>query len=130
MFKKVGIISFLVYYLVFMILPNLPLVQYYYGLTKQTQNVQIIANNDSQVLVGDICFLKALVDRTNETESEKDQAPPPKPNSGNTNLVYLIAEFSNLHNISNGKDVKFLITMELLTYRYLQIPSPPPKSLS
>ena len=129
MFKKVGIISFLAYYLVFMILPNLPLVKYYYGQFKYNKDIQIIVNSDSQVLIGDICFLKALIDRTSECEDKKDEAPP-EPNSGNSNLIYLIAEFSNFNDLYSNKDIKFQITSELLTYRYLQTPSPPPKNLS
>ena len=130
MFKKVGITIFLTYYLAFMVLPNLPFVQYYYVQFKHSNNEQIISNNDSQILVGDICFLMALVERTKENTESKKDATPPESNKGSNNLIYLIADFTYLNNISNSRDIKFLNTMELLTFRYLQIPSPPPKTLS
>ena len=129
MFKKVGISIFLLYYLAFMVLPNIPFVQYYYGQTKHTSNEQVIANNDSQVLVGDICYLKALMDRTNNTDANKDAAPPESNNGGN-NLTYMVSELAKVNSATNIQDIKFKNHMELLTYRYLQIPSPPPKSIS
>ena len=127
MFKKVIITTFLAYYLIFMVLPNLPFVQYYYGQYKHINNEQVITNNDAKVLVGDICFLQALIERTKEnTESSKSEVPP-KPNTRSINLIYLINEVANLNNIRNIEDIKFCDHMELLNYRYLQIPSPPPK---
>ena len=130
MFKKVGISIFLLYYLAFMVLPNIPLVQYYYGQTKYARNEPVIANNDSQVLVGDICYIKALMDRTNQNnEANKDTAPPESNNGGN-NLTYMVSELARVNSASNIQDIKFQNHMELLTYRYLHIPSPPPKSIS
>jgi len=129
MLKKVTITTFLVYYLVFMVLPNLPFVQYYYGQYKHINNVQVITNDDAEILVGDICFLQALIERTKEnTESSKSEVPP-KPNNRTVNLIYLLASLAKLNNFNNCQNIEFHNQGKLLTYRYLQIPSPPPKFL-
>jgi hypothetical protein len=109
-----------------MVLPNLPFVQYYYGQYKHSSNEQVITNNDAKVLIGDICFLQALIERTKDSESAESEVPT-KPNNRTVNLIYLINEISSLNNINNIEDFKFHDHMELLTYRYLQISSPPPK---
>ena len=127
MFKKVLISTFLAYYLFFMVLPNLPFVQYYYGQYKHDNNEQVITNNDAKVLVGDICFLQALVDRTKENAEATESEVPPKPNNRTVNLIYLLTSLTNLNDLNNCQNIKFHDQMELLTYRYLQIPSPPPK---
>jgi len=129
MFKKVGISIFLLYYLTFMVLPNLPLVQYYYYQVKHNNNEQILTNSNNQILVGDICFLKALIDRTNESSDNKKDEAPPEPNNMGTNLVYLVTRSLFINNINCITNVSFRRNSELLTFRYLQIPSPPPKLL-
>ncbi|MFK5856821.1 MAG: hypothetical protein QM503_11865 [Bacteroidota bacterium] len=129
MIKKVLISTSLAYYLIFMVLPNLPFVQYYYGQYKHNYNEQVISNNDSKVLIGDICFLQALVERTKEISDTKETEVPPKPNNRTVNLIYLLTDYTNLDNLNNYQDFKFHDHVELLTFRYLQIPSPPPKFL-
>lgn len=129
MFRKVLIVIFLMYYIAFMVLPNLPFVKYYFGQYKHRNNELVISNSDSQVLVGDICFLKALIERTIDENSNKDEAPP-EANNQNTNLVYIISDLLGLNDISVATDIMFQNNKELLTYRYLKIPSPPPKYFS
>ncbi len=127
MFKKVLITTFLAYYLIFMVLPNLPFVQYYYGQYKHSNNEAIITNNDIKVLVGDVTFLQALIERTQENAEKTESEVPPKPNNRTVNLIYLLTSLTNLNAINNYQNIKFHNQMELLTFRYLQIPSPPPK---
>jgi len=128
MFKKVLITTFLGYYLIFMVLPNLPFVQYYYGLHSYN-NKQVISNNNAEILVGDICFIRALVDRTKKDAETAETEIPTKPNNRTVNLIYLLSSLANLKAINNYQNIEFHNQLELLTYRYLQIPSPPPKFL-
>lgn len=130
MYKIVAISVFLLVYLALLFLPNLPFVQYYYVQSKLQNEEQNPTTDDSGILIGDICYLKALMERTKQAADSNKDKTLPEPNNASNSLVYLINDPSKFSNACNSQDIKFPNHMELLTYRYLQVPSPPPKILS
>ena len=129
--QKAVIISGLVLiYFTLLFLPNLPFVEYYYLQSKLQNEDQSLSNEESEILVGDICYLNALKERTKQNNDSTKDKTLPKSNNASNNLVYLTAELANFNDANSSNNIRYLNRSELLTFRYLQIPSPPPKTLS
>ena len=129
MYKGLLISGLILMYFTLLFLPNLPFIEYYYVQSKLQNDKQSLTKEESNVLVGDICYLKALIDRTKQSKDAAKDNKLPEPNNSSS-LVYLITDIVILKNANSSNNIKFLNRIELLTYRYLQIPSPPPKLLS
>ncbi len=127
MYKAVLISSLIIMYFTLLFLPNIPFVEYYYVQSKIQNEDQSISKEDTDVLVGDICYLNALIERSKKAKDATKNKTLPEPNNSSNNLVYLITDIVNFNDTNSSNDIRFLNHMELLTYRYLQIPSPPPK---
>ena len=129
--QKAVIISGLVLiYFTLLFLPNLPFVEYYYLQSKLQNEDQSLSKEESEILVGDICYLNALKERTKQNNDSTKDKTLPKSNNASNNLVYLTAELANFNDANSSNNIRYLNRSELLTFRYLQIPSPPPKTLS
>ena len=126
MYKAIIISGLVLLYSALLFLPNLPFVQYYYSQSKIISNNQNLSQTESDVLVGDICFLQALINRTQQTKEATNENKLPEPNNSGS-LVYLIVDVVKLNTSINSNSITYLNDNELLTCRYLQIPSPPPK---
>ncbi len=127
MYKAVIITGLILIYFTLLFLPNLPFVEYYYVQYKIQNEDQSLSKQESDVLVGDICYLNALIERSKVAKDATKNKTLPEPNNASNNLVYLVADITNFNDTNSSKNIRFLNHMELLTYRYLQIPSPPPK---
>ncbi len=127
MFKTVLISGLILIYFTLVFLPNLPFVEYYYVQSKLQNEDQSITKKESDVLIGDICYLNALIERSKNAKDAAKNKTLPEPNNSNINLVYLVTDIINFTDTNSSKNIRFLNHIELLTYRYLQIPSPPPK---
>jgi len=127
MYKAVIITGLILIYFTLLFLPNLPFIEYYYVQSKLQNEDQSITKEESDVLVGDICYLNALIERSKKAKDTAKNKTLPEPNNSNINLVYLVTDIINFIDTNSSKNIRFLNHIELLTYRYLQIPSPPPK---
>ncbi len=130
MHKIVVISGLVLIYFTLLFLPNLPFVEYYYLQSKLQNEDQSLSKEESEVLVGDICYLNALKERVKQNNDSTKDKTLPKSNNVSNNLVYLVAELANFNDANSSNNIRYLNRIELLTFRYLQIPSPPPKSLS
>ncbi len=127
MYKVFIIASLIIIYFTLLFLPNLPFVEYYYVQSKIQNEDQSLSKQESDVLIGDICYLNALIERSKNAKDAAKNKTLPEPNNSNINLVYLVTDIINFTDTNSSKNIRFLNHIELLTYRYLQIPSPPPK---
>jgi hypothetical protein len=82
-----------------------------------------------KVLKGDEAYLKALLSRGIEVESNSGKSTPPNTTNSFTQLVFtlpLLNEDLNVYQIE--KEPLYFGNVDL-TQVYLQVPSPPPKSI-
>jgi len=114
----------------FLLAPNYPYVHYFIA-NSQT----IIGNTDaivenSTTLIGDIAYLSAIINRTEENTESKKDAPLPETNNNINHLVFLTPsgiEYVRPLVINNAYSN---FVKSFLSSVYLKIPSPPPEIIS
>ena len=130
MIKKLISIFFLFLYLAFMVLPDLPLVHYYFfsstGYMQAASQQKVLSNGD-HAKTGDMAYLSALLkSATDNNGNKKTQNPPPSTNNEVNNLVYLVSGEVHLSLLTPGIPLHFQIFSEPLVERYLKVLIPPP----
>jgi len=129
--KKLLINSVLLFvFMGFLLAPNYPYLHHFFVNSQAT-----ISNTDANIensttLIGDIAYLSAIINRTEENPESKKEAPLPETNNNINNLVFLTPsgiEFAEplIVNKAYSNFVK-----SFLSSVYLKIPSPPPEIIS
>ena len=130
MLKKVIVIVFLSLYLVFLFIPGLPLLNYYFFVSDNqsaslTQDLHF--DTHEPAVVGDGVYLKALMKRVQGDEvTKKAQNPPPRVNTEIGNTIYIPAEFLRNDAHLSGVTIHFAVFSEKIINRYTMVLLPPP----
>jgi len=128
--RKVVSILLLVVYSVFSTIPYIPYIVYFTGSLNRTDDSCVIGINTDGTIVGDICYLKAIMERVGEdTGSEKSETPPP-PSMETSGMVYINSE--SLFSIQKIISVKFNFKGYMISIKeaFLEVNVPPPKFIS
>jgi len=129
--KKLLINSVLLFvFMGFLLAPNYPYLHHFFVNSQAT-----ISNTDANIensttLIGDIAYLSAIINRTEENPESKKEAPLPETNNNINNLVFLTPsgiEFAEP--LIVNKDYSNFVK-SFLSSVYLKIPSPPPEIIS
>ncbi len=113
-----------------MIGAHIPFFIYFTGVFSQSTNTTtIIKANKSNELIGDACYLSALMKRANDTDStNNDKTPPPTiETSGN---FYILSKSNFALYFSVAQEFNFKEYMISIKETFLDIDVPPPKILS
>jgi hypothetical protein len=129
--RKIFSISLLIVYLALLTIPYVPYIQYYVSNKYFHNNNCSISIDSSKTIVGDMCYLNALIERTkSEDNTGKTPVPPPSPNTDTNNLVYLsqgILTFPSGHCNTKFKFNEYTISIK---ETFKEIPNPPPQNYS
>jgi len=128
--RRIVSIILLIVYSGLLTIPYIPYMVYYTGCIIDNENTCTIGIDNAETIIGDICYLNAIIDRAkSENASESNKAPPP-PVMETTGMTYINSEslFSN-YNIS---PVKFNFKGYMISIKetFLEINVPPPKFIS
>ena len=129
--RKTFSISLLIVYLALLIIPYVPYIQYYVS-NKYFHTNNCSINIDSpKIILGDLCYLNALIERTkSEDNTDKTTVPPPSPNTETNNLVYLSQGIFTFP--SRPCDIKFKFNEYTIFIKriFKEVPNPPPNNYS
>ena len=126
--KQVLTIGLLSLFLAMLYLPDFPLLSYYLGQQRLT-----ISNADNtpekvNTLIGDIRYLQALIERTDDCEkTTKAPEPPPKTQNNSINIVYLLTA-NSVQRSENSVNFNFLPYQFIIKDCIILKNNPPPKA--
>ncbi|MEA1897338.1 MAG: hypothetical protein U9N53_06700 [Bacteroidota bacterium] len=126
--RKFVSILLLFAYLVLLLVPSFP---YFYSLAYQhLNNYNSISHSDlnfSDSMIGDECYLKAILDRASE-DSKTSKAPTPvNPGPEVNNLIFLTGDVFSYQYIDTHAGFQYLQYSFSIKEAIREIPSPPPK---
>ena len=114
----------------FLLAPNYPYVHYFIVNSQTTIGNTDGSTENSTPLIGDIAYLSAIINRTEENTESKKDAPLPETNNNINHLVFLTPsgiEYARPLIINNAYSN---FVKSFLSSVYLKIPSPPPEIIS
>ena len=129
--RKCVAILLLIVYVVLIIIPYLPYIYYNIGNKRLSEDHCIISTaNDNNTLIGDLCYLKALIERAKTGDHAKKQNVPPETNVETSNLVYISTE--TLINTRKPRNTEFKFNTYTISIKetFQEVPNPPPKTYS
>ncbi|OYT17397.1 MAG: hypothetical protein B7C24_02855 [Bacteroidetes bacterium 4572_77] len=112
-----------------LIVTYVPYMVYFGKHLMATENVTVLTDSDSNTLVGDACYLNALIKRSVETDANENKVPPPPPIDISEN-IYIYSKSLLSNNILISEDFNFKEYMISIKETFLDIDVPPPKKLS
>ncbi len=127
MIRKLLTYTLLLIHLAFLILPEIPFVMYLMGHSQkhpQTADAHFISGD--RPLTGDITFLRALIERTKETNKKTEKPIMPERVTPNFVLFYHCLAAAPYHLLKGEKWI-FMPFQDEVISRYLTTPSPPPR---
>jgi len=127
--KKIIAIFLIALYSLMLVVSYVPYM-IYYGQQFMTNDDDIVVftDSDSKTLIGDACYLNALIKRSVDTHNEKKAPPPPPIEISENFYIYSKSLLSNKVLIS--EDFNFKGYMVSIKETFLEIDIPPPKKLS
>ncbi len=115
----------------FLLAPNYPYLHHFLVNSQATTIGNTDANiENSTTLIGDIAYLSAIINRTEENPESKKKVPLPEINNNINSLVFLTPtgiEFTELLSINKAYSN---FVKSFLSSVYLKIPSSPPEIIS
>ncbi len=128
--RKVISILLLVIYSALLIIPYVPYIVYFTSSFNRTDDSCSIGINTAGTVIGDICYLKAIMKRVGEDNaSEKSEAPPP-PATETLGLIYINSELLfAIHQIL-PENFNFKGYMISINEAFVEVIVPPPKFIS
>ncbi|MCD4696762.1 MAG: hypothetical protein K8S16_11035 [Bacteroidales bacterium] len=128
--RKIVSILLLVIYSALFTIPYIPYIVYITGSFNRTNDSCVIGINTAGTVIGDICYLKAIMERVGEnTGSEKSEAPPP-PATETLGLIYINSELLfAIHQILPD-NFNFKGYMISIKETFVEVFVPPPKFIS
>jgi len=127
--KKTIAIFLIALYSLMLIVSYVPYMIYFGQQFMVTEDIVVLTDSDSKTLVGDACYLNALIKRSVKADSKEKKAPPPPPNDISEN-IYIYSKNANLNNLILSEDFNFKGYMISIKETFLEIDIPPPKKLS
>ena len=131
--RKIAFIL-LLYYVLFLTMPYVPYLQYYYYRLSHSLEMQQVKKDgftakDNKILTGDISYLNALVKRAVDQEHH-DHTPPPVPNMETIHIFYLPpGSLANLVRPLHFFRLSYLY-QNIYNGIFCEISPPPPRILS
>lgn len=127
MLKRLLAYNLLVIHLAFLILPELPFYLYFmgYGQT-QEKTTNVLALSGDRPLTGDITFLLAIIERTQDIEKNAEEPILPERAAPNF-VLYFNPLFSLSDFVLQFNKLEFVPFESKVLSLFLTIPSPPPK---
>ena len=117
-------------YLVLLLAPSFP---YFYSLAYQHLNkdnkITCLHLNFSDSMIGDECYLKAIMDRACEDSKTRKAPAPVNPGPEVNNLVYLSSDIFSYQYIDTNAGFQYLQYSFSIKEAVREIPSPPPKHI-
>ena len=128
--RKVISILLLVIYSALLIIPYVPYIVYFTSSFNRTDDSYSIGINTAGTVIGDICYLKAIMKRVGEdSPSEKSETPPP-PATETLGLIYINSELLfAIHQIL-PENFNFKGYMISINEAFVEVNVPPPKFIS
>jgi hypothetical protein len=125
--KKLIAIILTTIYAVLLFSTYLPYFIYFGQQISKVKNQQIISYDESKTLIGDACYLNALIKRTSDNDSNKKQTTPPPVDLSENIYIYSTNIVANINISCTVVDFKkYMISIK---ETFLEIDSPPPKLL-
>ncbi len=127
--KRLISIILLMVYSALLIIPYIPYMVFYTGKITRNKEVSIGVDNPKTV-IGDICYLNAIIERANlDKTSENTEAPPP-PVMETSGMAYINSE--SLFSLNKITPVKFDFRGYTISIKeaFLEVGVPPPNNLS
>lgn len=127
--RKVISILLLVIYSALLTIPYIPYIVYFTSSFNRTDDSCSIGINTTGIVIGDICYLKAIMERAGEdTPSEKSETPPPATET--LGLIYINSELLfTIHQIL-PENFNFKGYMISIKEAFVEVNVPPPKFIS
>ena len=127
--KRLISVILLMVYSALLIIPYIPYMVFYTGKITRNKEVSIGVDNPKTV-IGDICYLNAIIERANlDKTSENTEAPPP-PVMETSGMTYINSESLFPINIVTPVKLDFKGYMISFKEAFLEVGVPPPKSIS
>jgi len=110
-----------------MIVSYLPYMVYYGQKFFKTNNIVIVKDADSETLIGDACYVNALIKRSVDSNNEKKAPPPPNMELSHNN--YLLSKSQLVNHLIISEEFNFKTYMISIKETFLDTDIPPPKNL-
>ena len=128
--RKFISILLLVVYSALLTIPYIPYILYFTSSLNRTDNSCSIGMNTTGVIIGDISYLKAIMERAgDDTASEKSETPPP-PAPETLGLIYINSELLYAIHQILPENFNFEGYMISIKETFLEVHVPPPKFIS
>jgi len=127
--KKIIAIFLIALYNMMLIVSYVPYMIYFgQQFMANDEDIVVFTDSDSKTLIGDVCYLNALIKRSVDTHNEK-KAPPPPPIDISEN-IYIYSKTLLANNFDNSEDFNFKDYMISIKETFFETDIPPPKKLS
>ena len=127
--RKTIAISLVALYSMMLIVSYVPYMIYFgQQFMANEDDIVVFTDSDSKTLIGDVCYLNALIKRSVDTHNEK-KAPPPPPIDISEN-IYIHSKSLLSNNVLVSEDFNFKGYTISIKETFLEIDIPPPKKLS
>jgi len=127
--RQVISILLLVIYSALLTIPYVPYIVYFTGSLNRTDDSCSIGINTAGTVIGDICYLKAIMKRVGEDNaSEKSEAPPPATET--LGLIYINSELLFAVHQILPENFNFKGYMISIKEAFVEVNVPPPKFIS
>ena len=127
--RKTIAIFLITLYSMMLIVSYIPYIIYYGQQFLENDNITIIEEQDSKTLIGDACYLNALIKRSVDSERNDNKKAPPPPNIELSHSMYIYSKNQPSTFVTNSEDFNFKAYIIYIKETFLIIESPPPKTL-
>ena len=128
--RKFVSILLLIAYLVLLLVPGLP---YFYSIAYQHLNkdntISALHLDLSDSMIGDECYLKAIIERASEDSKTRKAPAPVNPGPEVNNLIFLTGDIFSYEYIDTHAGFQYLQYSFSIKEAIREIPSPPPKHI-
>lgn len=127
--RKTIAISLVALYSMMLIVSYVPYMIYFgQQFMANEDEIVVFTDSDSKTLIGDVCYLNALIKRSVDTHNEEKTQPPPPIDISENIYIYSKSLLSN--NVLISEDFNFKDYTISLKETFLEIDIPPPKKFS
>ncbi len=127
--KKFISLILLIVYSALLTVPYIPYVVFFTGKILHNEQVSIGVDNP-ETIIGDICYLNAIIKRANNEKTSDNTDVPPPPVMETSGMVYINSESLFSLNIVIPVKIDFKGYMISFKEAFLEVGVPPPKSIS
>jgi len=124
--KKAIVIFFISLYTMLLLVSYVPYMVYYGQIFLQNKNSVVLNDNSHKALIGDACYLNALVKRSVDSNNNTKTTPPPPINISQS--IYLPEDNSINQYLAISTPFQFKTYMISIKETFLDVQIPPPKA--